>query len=140
MVEHMADAQEGPGGSLGPAGGEVVRLPGLVCLQDVLGMVQVPLLQPEIILWSIAFEADQEFWPIVLANQAVGENICDIELFFSLYQLWGWLLMRGSNLRWAGVVGFQILHILKWGESGKVWWDFHLDSVGSSELQHFEGS
>ncbi len=98
MVEHMAHAPEGSGGLLGSAGaggaGEVVCLPGLVCLQDVLGMVQVPLLQPEIILWSIAFEADQEFWPLVLANQAArGENIFDLELCFSLYQFWGWLLM-----------------------------------------------
>ncbi len=87
MVEHMAHMLEGPGSSLGSAGagraGEVVCLPqaGLVCLQDVLGMVQVTLGQPEVILWSIAFEVDQEFWLLVWANQSVGENILDLELF-----------------------------------------------------------
>jgi hypothetical protein len=101
-------------------------------------MFQVTLGQPEVILWSIAFEADQEFWSLVWANQSVGENILDLTLFFkfSLHQLWGWCLMRGSNLRWAGVVGFQVLH----SESGETWWDLHSDSVGSSEFQHFEGS
>ncbi len=76
MVELMAHMPEGPGSLLGSAGagwaGEVVRLPGLVCLQDVLGMVQVTLGQPEVILWPIAFQADQKFWLLVWANQVVG--------------------------------------------------------------------
>ena len=50
MVEHMSHVPEGPGSSLGSAGagwaGKVVHLPGLVGLQDVLGMGQVPLGQP----------------------------------------------------------------------------------------------
>ncbi len=82
MVEHMSHPAEGPLGSLGSVGagwaGEVIGLPGLVCLQDVLGMFQVPLGQPEIILWSIAFEADQKFWSLVLADKAVGENIFNL--------------------------------------------------------------
>ncbi len=97
MVEYMSHALGGPGSSLGFAGagwaGEVIRLPGLVCLQDVLGMFQVLLGQPEVILWSIALEADQEFWSLVWANQLVGENIFDLKLFFSFHQLGGWCLM-----------------------------------------------
>ncbi len=50
-------------------------------------MFQVTLGQPEVILWSIAFEADQEFWSLVLANQPVGENFFDLELFLSIHQL-----------------------------------------------------
>jgi hypothetical protein len=46
-VEHMTHVQEGLGSSLGSAGagwsGEVVRLPGLVGSEDVLGMFQVVL-------------------------------------------------------------------------------------------------
>ncbi len=105
-------------------------------------MVQVPLGQPEVILWSIAFQADQEFWPLVWADQSVGKDILDLELFFSFHQFRGWSLMRGSHLGWAGVpvVGLYILHILEWSESSKTWRDLHSDSVGSSEFQHFEGS
>ncbi len=87
----------------------------------------------------MAFEADQVFWLLVWANQSMGKNIFDLELFLSLHQLGGWCFMRRSNLRWAGVVGFQVLHILEWSVSGETWWDLHLDSVGSSEFQHFEG-
>ncbi len=72
----MSHAPEGPGSSLGSAGagwaGEVIRLPDLVCLQDVLSMFQVSLGQPEVILWSITLEADQEFWLLVWANQLMG--------------------------------------------------------------------
>ena len=74
-------------------------------------MCQVTLGQPEVILWSIAFEADQEFWSLVLANQQVGENLFDLKLFLSIHQLWGWCFMRRPDLRWVGVVGFQVLHI-----------------------------
>ncbi len=56
-------------------------------------MFQVPLGQPEIILWSIALEADQNFWSLVWANKAVGANIFDLKLFLALYQLQGWCLM-----------------------------------------------
>jgi hypothetical protein len=68
-------------------------------------MFQVPLGQPEVILWSIALEADQEFWSLVWADQSVGQDIFNLELFFSLHQFRGWSLMRGSHLGWAGVVG-----------------------------------
>ena len=144
MVEHVAHAPEGPGSSLGSAGagraGEIVCLPSLVCLKDILGIGQVPLGQPEVIFWSIALEADQEFWSLVWADQSVGKDIFNLELLFSLYQLRGRGLMRWSHLWWAGVVGLQILHVLEWSESSKAWWDLHSHSVGSSEFQHFEGS
>ncbi len=68
-------------------------------------MGQVPLGQPKVIFLSIAFETDQEFWLLVRANQSVGKNIFNLELFFSLHQFWGWCLMRGSHFRQAGVVG-----------------------------------
>ena len=46
MIEHVAHAPEGPGSSLGSAGagwaGEIVCLPSLVCLKDILGIGQVP--------------------------------------------------------------------------------------------------
>ncbi len=104
----MSHAPEGPGSSLGSAGagwaGEVIRLPGLVGLQDVLGMGQVPLGQPKVILWSTAFETDQEFRPFVRADQSVGQNIFNLELFFPLHQFWGLGLMRGSHLWWVWVV------------------------------------
>ena len=94
--------------ALGSAGagwaGKVIRLPGLIGLQDVLGMGQVPLRQPEVIFRSIALETDQEFWPLVRADQSVGKNIFNLELFFSLHQFQGRSLMRGSHLQWAGVV------------------------------------
>ena len=96
--------------------------------------------QPEVILWPIVLEADQVFRSLVLADQSVGEYFFNLELFFSIYQLWGWRLMRGPDLRRAGVVGFQVLHVLEWSESGEAWRDLHVDSVGSSEFQHFEGS
>ncbi len=67
-------------------------------------MGQVPLGQPKVILWSITFETDQEFWPFVRADQSVGKNIFNLELFFSLHQFRGRGLMRGSHLWWAGVV------------------------------------
>ncbi len=78
----------------------------MVCPQDVLGLFQVLLGQPEVIPWSIALEVDQELWLLVWADQSVGKNIFDLELFFSLHQFWGWCLMRGSHLGWAGMVGF----------------------------------
>ena len=103
-------------------------------------MGQVPLGQPEVIFWSIALEADQEFWSLVRADQSVSKDIFNLELLFPLYQLRGLGLVRWPHLWWAGVVGFQILHILEWGESVEAWGDLHSNSVGSSELQHFEGS
>ena len=95
-------------------------------------MFQVFLGQPEVIFWPIALEADQDFWLLMWANQSVGENIFYLELFLSLHQLWGWCLMRGSNLGWEGVVGFQVLHILEWSESGKAWGDLHSDCVSNT--------
>jgi hypothetical protein len=103
-------------------------------------MGQVPLGQPEVIFWSIALETNQEFWSLVRADQSVGENVFNLKLFFSFHQFWGRGLMRWSHLWWAGMVRFQILHILEWSESSETWWDLHSDSVGSSEFQHFEGS
>ncbi len=68
-------------------------------------MFQVALGQPEVILQSIAFEADQEFWSFVWSNLSMGENIFYLEQFFSLHQLrWGRLL-RGY-LWGVGVIGF----------------------------------
>ena len=60
-------------------------------------MFQVALGQPEVILWSIALEADQEFWSLVWADQPMGKNLFYLELFFSIHELWGWCLMRGST-------------------------------------------
>ncbi len=102
-------------------------------------MLQVALGQPEVILWSIAFEADQELWSLVWVNQSMGENIFYLKLFFTFHQLRRQCLIRGPHFRGVGVVGFQVFHILKWSESGEVWWDLHSDSVGPSELQHLEG-
>ena len=142
VVEHMAHPSEGPGGSLGSAGaggaGEVICLPGLVCLQD--GMFQVPLGQPEVILWSTALEVNQEFWSLVWANQSVGKNIFDLELFSPLHQLWG-VVPLGKVQPLVGRGGrVSGSPRLEWSESDESWWDLHSDSVGSSELQHFEGS
>ncbi len=70
----------------------------------------------------------------------MGENIFNIVLFFTLHQFgWG-SLMGGSHLWGEGGVRFQVLHMLKWSELGKALGDLHLDSVGSSEFQHLEGS
>ena len=64
MVEHMPHVPKGQGSSLGSTGagwaGEVVCLSGLVCPEDVLGVLQVALGQPEVVLWAVAFEADQD--------------------------------------------------------------------------------
>ncbi len=38
------------------------------------------------------------------------------------------------------MLGLQVLHVLKLGELGKAWGDLHLNSVGSFDLQHLEGS
>ncbi len=70
----------------------------------------------------------------------MGMNIFNLELFFSFHQFRLGCLMGGSHLWGVGVVGLQVLHILKWSELGKAWGDLHLDSVGSSEFQHLEGS
>jgi hypothetical protein len=64
-------------------------------------MLQVALGQTEVILQSIAFEVDQEFWSFkfVWSNQPVGKKIFYLELFFSFHQL-GWeRLMGGLHLR-----------------------------------------
>ena len=55
---------------------QVICLPGLVCPEDVLGMFQVVLGQPEVILWSIAFEVDQELhqlwrWSLTVPHERV---------------------------------------------------------------------
>ncbi len=58
----------------------------------------------------------------------------------TIHQLQWWGLVRGPYLRRVGVLGLQVLYILKLGESGKVWRDLHSDSVESSDFQHLEGS
>ncbi len=78
--------------------GEVICLSSLVGLEDVRGMVQVALGQPEVILWAIALEPDHVFWLSILTYQLVGENIFYLKLFLTLHQLEWWSLMRGSHL------------------------------------------
>ena len=95
------------GSSLGSAGagwaGEIVCLPSLVCLKDILGIGQVPLGQPEVIFWSIALEADQEFWSLVRADQSVSKDIFNLkEKHKSLTQL---MLSHDDHVMWSVNVG-----------------------------------
>ncbi len=76
------------------------------------------------------------------SDQSVGDDIFYLKLFLTIHQLWpGWGgLVRGPYLWSAGVIGLQVLHILKLGEKGEAWGDLHSDKVGPSDLQHLEGS
>jgi hypothetical protein len=56
-------------------------------------MFQVTLGQPEVIFWSIALEADQEFWSLMWSNQLMGKNVFNLELFFTFHQLGWWRLV-----------------------------------------------
>jgi hypothetical protein len=64
-----------------------------------------------------------------VSYQSVGDDIFYLKLFLTIHQLlWGGLV-SGPYLWRVGVVGLQVLHILKQGELGKACWDLHLDSV-----------
>ena len=117
--------------------GEVIRLSGLVSLQNVSGgMFQVLLGQPEAVLWSVSLEPDQVFRPFVMAYQSVGNDIFHLEFLFVIHSLRGWGLAGWANFRRPGMIGFQVLHIVpvKWGQPGKPWGDLHPNSVGPADL------
>jgi hypothetical protein len=97
-------------------------------------MLQVPLGQPEIILRSVPLESHKILWSLFGPDQSMGDNVFHFELFLIIHQLWWGSLVRGSHLLWAGVIRFQVLHVLKWGQPSKSGWDFYSDSVGSSNL------
>jgi hypothetical protein len=58
-------------------------------LEDVWGMLQVLLGQPEVLLRAIALKPYQVLWLSTGANQLMGNNIFHPELFFTFHQL-GW--------------------------------------------------
>jgi hypothetical protein len=78
-------------------------------------MLQVPLGQPEIILRSIPLEPHKIFWSLLGPDQSMGDNVFHLKLFLIIHQLWWGSLVSGSHLLRAGVIRFQVLHILKWG-------------------------
>ena len=115
VIEDVAHESEGAGCSLcgsGPGWSrEVVRLSGLVSSEDVRGVLQVLLGQPEVILRPIPFEPHEVFWSLLGPDQ----SILHFKLFLIIHQLWWGGLVRWPDLLGAGVIRFQVLHILKWG-------------------------
>jgi hypothetical protein len=60
-------------------------LAGLVGPQDVRGVFQVPLGQPEVVLRPVSLESDKVFWSFVRTDQSVGDDILHLEFFFVIH-------------------------------------------------------
>ena len=74
---------------------EVICLSGLVGSEDVGGMFQVLLRQPEVVLWPVSFEPNEVLWLLVRADQSVCDDVLHFKLFLVIHQL-----QRGGLVRW----------------------------------------
>jgi hypothetical protein len=101
---------------------------------------QVPPGQPEVILRPVSLEPDKVFWSAVRTDQSVGDDILHLEFFFVIHQLRGWGLAGRAHVRRPGMIGFQVFHVLEWGQSGEPRGNLHPNSVRPADLQHCEGS
>jgi hypothetical protein len=63
----------------------VIYLAGLVGQQNVRGVLQVPLGQPEVVLGPVSLESDKVFWSFVRTDQSVGDDILHLEFFFVIH-------------------------------------------------------
>ncbi len=59
--------------------------------------LQVPLGQPEVILWTIPLEPTKVCWLFVRSYQSVCDDVFHLELLFTVHQLWWWGLMSGPT-------------------------------------------
>jgi hypothetical protein len=63
----------------------VIRLAGLVGPENVRGVFQVPLWQPEVVFRPVSLESDKVFRSFVRTDQSVGDDIFHLEFLFVIH-------------------------------------------------------
>ena len=104
----MSDPNEVTAGSLSTLrlSWVLVLLSVMVGSEDIRGMNQISLGQPEIILRSKVFEADQIFGS--LSFFPVGEDIFHLVFFMFLHHFWEWNRVRRPDGQGPGDIFFEV--------------------------------